>query len=66
MLMQCRKYHRYTSRKSEYEHISQVKYLWDFLSGYEIDAKKKFLDMPNILIAGCMHQLQVIIYYRMI
>jgi hypothetical protein len=37
-----------------------------FWRSSEIDAKKKFLDMPNILIAGCMHQAQVIIYYRMI
>lgn len=30
-------------RRNEYKHITRPKYLWDFLSGYEIDAKRNFL-----------------------
>lgn len=30
-------------RRNEYKHITRPKYLWDFLSGYEIDAKGNFL-----------------------
>lgn len=40
--------------REEFKHTTE--YLWDFLSGYKIDVKKKFLDMPNILIAGCTYE----------